>query len=127
MEAVISPRGSFGERRFAPRLNLQVAVRFREVLTPQKPFVSSVSMDLSARGMGVETAEFLPKNARLVLLFSLPDLLKPVRAICRVAWVRERPFGGGCEGGLEFIEMVPEDREAVAACVERGTLTQPRP
>ena len=74
-------------------------------------------------GLQVITPKFLPKDARLVAQLSLPGVaLEPVRAICRVAWVREKPFSSDCECGLEFVEMSPESRDLMAGCIERGSV-----
>ena len=125
METTISPQRPLDERRASSRLKVQIPIHFRDVLKPRKPYTPLLSLNLSSRGIAVEASEFLPRNGRLVLLFSLPGMLRTVRVICRVAWVREKSFGEGCEGGLEFIEITPEDREAVAVYVERGTVVQP--
>lgn len=64
------------------------------------------------------TETFLPKDSRLVLLLSLPGLLKPIRMICRVMWVQQQRFGDHYDCGVEFIEITPEDRQEIIRYVE---------
>ena len=110
------------ERRRYPRLNLKDATRFRELLKPQNKFAGSLSRDVSAGGISFTSSLFLPKEARLVTLLTLPDSLKELRSICRVAWVRKQPYADQYHFGLQFVEILPEDREAIALTVERGAL-----
>lgn len=110
-----------GERRRYPRLQCSAEVRFRDLYKPHEKFSGSVAQDLSAGGLRVVAARFLPQGTRLVALVSLPGVApQEVRAICRVAWVREARSLAGCGFGLEFIEINPQDRERLAGCVERG-------
>ncbi len=112
------------ERRRLPRLKLTVPAQFRNVLKPQEAFAGALCTDLSADGIRVTATSFLPRNARLVLLLSLPKLLKPVRTIVRVVWVQEQRFSEGCQCGFQFVEIISEDRETIAAYVERGVVAR---
>ena len=109
------------ERRRLPRLKCSAPIQFRSVLKPQDPFAGSLSRDLSASGIRMTAPSFLPVEARLVLLLSLPHLLKPIRTIARVVWVQEQPFTETYDCGMQFLELAPEDRTAIAQYVERET------
>lgn len=109
------------DRRRFPRLICSASIQFRSVLKPQNPFVGSLSKDLSASGIRVTLAESLPVESRLVLLLSLPHLLKPIRTIARVVWTQEQRFTEAYDCGLQFLEMTPEDREAIAGYVGKGS------
>lgn len=78
--------------------------------------------NLSASGLCLSAASFLPRGVRIVLLLSLPRLLKPIRMIGRVAWMRQQRFSEGCDFGLQFIEIASEDRDKIAGFVERGVV-----
>lgn len=108
------------ERRRFPRLKCTASIQFRSVLRPQDPFLGSLSKDLSASGVRMSLPEFCPAESRLVLLLSLPDLLRPIRAIGRVVWTQEQPFADSYDCGLQFLELSPEDRDALAGYVERN-------
>ena len=124
MEAIQATSEPLIERRRLPRLNLAAPIQFRNILKPQQSFSGSLSRDISAGGLQVATGGFLPKEARLVLLVSLPTLPKPLRAIVRVAWVAKKRFSDAYDCGFQFIEIAPEDRETIADYVERGVVTR---
>ena len=109
------------ERRQFPRLNHAHPVQMRNLYRPQELFTGSLSRDLSAGGVRVTSNGFLPRDSRLVVELILPESLKRIRAIGRVAWVREFPVSGTCDVGLQFVQFSPEDRESIAGYVERGS------
>lgn len=110
------------ERRRNGRLPYTEPIQYRDVFKPQELFAGSLSRDLSAGGLRISSGRFIPKDARLVILLSLPDSLRQIRAICRVVWQRDPSFGDGYEYGLQFVELTPEDRDCIAGFVERGVL-----
>lgn len=110
------------ERRRFPRLKVSIPIQFRNVLKPGESFVGALSENLSAAGARMKSFTFLPKEARLVLLLSLPGQLKPIRLIGRVAWMQHQRFREGYDCGIQFLEITPEDRETIADTVERGIL-----
>ncbi len=128
MEAVIQQSlEPLIERRRLPRLGITLPVQFRNILKPQHPFSGSLSKDLSAGGARITVANFIAKQAKLVLLLSLPTLFKPIRAIAQVVWVQKKPLAESYDCGLQFLEVAPEDRGLIADAVERGMVHRPRP
>jgi c-di-GMP-binding flagellar brake protein YcgR len=111
---------SLVERRRLPRLQTVMPVQFRSIAKPEEPFRGCLSKDLSAGGIRVTVTGFLPKEARLVLLLSLPAYLKPIRTIAQVVWVQKKPLAEICDCGIRFLEVNPQDRELIADTVERG-------
>lgn len=120
MEVTLPTQDPLAERRGLPRLRCASAVQFRALLKTHELFTGSLSKDVSAGGVRLTTTTFLPKDARLVLLLSLPGDLTPIRAISRVAWTEEKAYSAGYESGLQFTGILPEDRDAIAGFVERG-------
>lgn len=115
--------GPLDERRRYPRLRCKTEIRFRDLYKPQQKYASSLSRDMSAGGLRLATIRFLPKDARLVLLVSLPRVTsEPRRAIGRVVWIRRGGFAESYECGLQFVEITPADHELLAGCVERGLI-----
>ncbi|MBI3616420.1 MAG: PilZ domain-containing protein [Candidatus Omnitrophica bacterium] len=108
------------ERRRFSRLVCSAPVQLRSVLEPQDPFAGSLSKDLSVSGIRMRVFSFFSVESRLVLLLSLPHSLKPIRAIARVVWTQEPGLAEACDCGLQFIEVAPEDREAIAQYIEQG-------
>ncbi|MBI3318458.1 MAG: PilZ domain-containing protein [Candidatus Omnitrophica bacterium] len=119
--------GPLIERRRLPRLSVSAPVQFRNVLKPNEPFSGCLTQDLSASGVRLTSSAFLPKEERLVLLLHLPGVLKAVRMIGRVAWLRRHRFAESYDCGLQFIEITPEDKGLIAGVVERGVFTRPAP
>ena len=119
-ETGISTAKPFAERRCSPRLNLNTPVQFRAVLKPQEAFAGAVCKNLSVQGMCMVGTTFLPLDAQLVLLLSLPKLLKPLRMIAKVVWMRQQPHSDRFDCGLRFIEISSEDRDTIVSYLERS-------
>ena len=108
------------DRRRFPRLPVSSSVQFRNVLKPDDSFIGSLVKDLSVGGVGLAAYTFIPKETRLVLLLSLPGLLRPIRTVGRVAWMQQRRLAETYNVGVQFIEVIPDDRERIAEYVEQG-------
>ena len=108
------------ERRRFPRLSFRESLRFRGLFEPHQVFCGAMARDLSASGVRIHTAEFLPRETRLVVLLDLPGKIDPIRAIGQVLWVEQDHISGRFKCGLEFIEIMPEDRTLIADHVEWG-------
>ena len=120
MGVVRQTDGPLIERRRLPRLTFRSALSFRNVLKPHETFTGSLCRDISAGGIRMIVPSFVPKDARLVLLFSLPGRMEPIRTIGRVVWMQEKAISENCECGVQFVEILPEDQETIAGYVERG-------
>ncbi len=105
------------EWRQFPRLKVSVPIQFRSVLKPHDPFAGSLSKDLSAGGVRLTSPTFLPKEARLVVVLSLPNA-RQVRAIGRVAWVKGQSLSETYDSGIQFIEIESEDQRMIKEYVE---------
>ena len=123
MEAAVSASQPLVEQRRFPRLHVQTAVQFRNILKPNEPFAGSLCRNVSASGLSLMTDGFLPKESRWVLLVSLPRVSRePIRLIGRVVWSMKKMSGRPCEGGIQFIEVAAEDKRMIADFVERGVV-----
>ena len=111
------------ERRQQMRLTFTEPVQYRNVFKPNELYSGSLARDLSAGGVRIATPVPLAKDDRLVVLLTLPDAPTVIRAIARVAWQQQKPFGSIYESGLQFIQITPEDRDLVASFVERGVVS----
>ena len=110
------------DRRRFPRLKAGLPVEFRRLAEPGQQLAGSLSRDMSAGGIQLRTSNFLPRDSRLVVLFSPPGVGRQLRAVARVGWTRERSLGELFDCGLEFVEISSQDREAIAGLVERGAV-----
>ena len=88
------------ERRIAPRITFNSAVRYR-----QKGFQSysdTVGKDISNSGIGFISNEFIPKHSELVFELHPPWHVKPIQAAAEVVWVSSQPYSERFEIGARF-------------------------
>ncbi len=81
----------------------------------------SNSVDLSRGGLFLGAEELLPIDSEFKLVFKLPNREEPLRAVARVAWVREEPGEAEDEPrgfGVEFIKISRQDRAAIEEFLE---------
>ena len=123
MQVQYHPPQPFDERRRLPRLNYTEPIQSRNLLKSNEVYSGSLARDLSAGGLRIRSSVPLAKENRLLVLLSLPDSRRVIRAVSRVAWHAQRPFGSGYESGLQFIEIASEDRDSIAGYVERGVVS----
>jgi DNA-binding response OmpR family regulator len=79
------------------------------------PPTEGVSVNLSTRGMLLETSEELPQGSRLDLSFRLPGEHVDLRVVAQT--VREEPRGGLTRYGLEFLILRDPARERIRSFV----------
>lgn len=108
------------ERRRFPRLGISGRARIRNFLAAYEPFAESPLRDVSAGGARIGVSRLIERGERLVAELTLPGLARSIRTIAQVVWIDRARGGRGCECGLRFIGMLPEDREALGGYVERG-------
>jgi hypothetical protein len=81
----------------------------------QKP-TEGVSVNLSTRGMLLESDDDLDVGSRLDLAFRLPAETADLRVVAQV--IREAPFEGRSRYGLEFLILRDAARDRIRAFVE---------
>ncbi len=123
MEENCSASQPLVEQRRFPRLPLKTAIQFRNVLKPSRFFAESICKNISASGLCLTADGFLAKESRWVLLVSIPLVSRePIRLIGRVVWSKRQPFGEACECGIQFFEVMADDKGTIADFVERGVV-----
>jgi len=102
----------------ATRRDLRVAVRLQ--VSSRRPRVpgslAGIALDLSARGMLLESPSLLAIGAKLDLTFSLPQDDLAVRVLGQV--VREAPSERAPRYGVEFLDVSSEACHRIAAFVD---------
>lgn len=76
-----------------------------------KDFNKVVTEDISLGGLRINTPSPLPKDMRLWVQVSIPDVPIPVNAIAQVMW--SRTAGSLCSSGLKFDSISKPDLEKV--------------
>ena len=91
------------ERRIAPRVSFDSAVRYR-----QKGFQSNsdtVGKDISTSGLGFISNEFIPKNSKLVFEFRPPLHVEPIQTVAEVVWISNQPYSERFKVGAKFLNL----------------------
>lgn len=107
------------DKRSSPRAPVALRIAYR---TGDQAEGVSVTRDIGAGGMFIETAQPLPPGTELTLDFVLPDPpFEHLRAKARVAWVRDAAerywFLPGM--GVQFVDLDPQAHAAIRALVLR--------
>ncbi len=105
------------DQRGAERQGAQVKIAYAYDGVQYK----AITGDISGGGLFVATEELLAKDAEFKLVFLLPTCDEPLRAIGRVAWLREQPGGEPDEPrgfGVEFLTISDEARDHIATFLE---------
>ena len=102
------------EGRREPRVQKTLSLAFRD----RNAFVKAYSSNISSEGLFVRTRNPLPNGERFLLKLQLPEMSDPLKIQCEVAW--SRTAGGEAGGepagmGLKFLEMTPDERQALKA------------
>lgn len=103
------------EKRRFPRVKVRIPVRYKEVRDgAESVAVDSLTCDVSAGGLRFTTDKLISKARNLLLELDIPNLIHPVKAVSRVAWVEKTNVDGHYEIGSEFMEITEKDRELIA-------------
>jgi hypothetical protein len=97
-----------------------IPVRYRELRDGAEVVgAGSVACDASTGGLRFMANQFFSTTCRLLLEFDLPAMIKPIKAVSRVAWIQKAKPGEGYkyEVGNHFMEITEKDRELIAQYV----------
>jgi c-di-GMP-binding flagellar brake protein YcgR len=106
--------GSAAEKRRFPRVDVGVALQYRNLKKIGSVASSALTRNLCEGGVCFKTNEFISLACRLVVEISIPTSAKPIKAISKIAWIRKLPAGSQYEMGNQFLEMAREDRAHIA-------------
>ena len=112
------------EGRREPRVQKTLSLAFRD----RNAFVKAYSSNIRSEGLFVRTRNPLPNGERFLLKVQLPEMPDPLKIQCEVAW--SRTAGGEAGGepagmGLKFLEMTPDERQALKAYLDDTLRKEP--
>ena len=110
------------ERRQSPRVKTSIPVRYRELRDGAETVsVGSVTCDVSTGGLRFRVNEFISTARRLMLELDIPTLTKPIKAVCKVAWIQEANGEGKFRYrvGSQFTEITQTDRKLIEKYLNR--------
>ena len=101
------------ERRRSIRVECELTITFRD-LDSQNPahIENAVIKNISRGGLKIRVTDFVPIQDRLYISIHLPSH-RTVEAQVVPALIVELPHVGQYELGARFVEMRPEDEEAI--------------
>jgi len=106
------------ERRKYKRVSVHIPVKYRALnSSPDDPNISTVTKNISERGIRFRASEFISIATRLVMEMDVPLLNKPIKAISKIAWIQKTPAGNDYEVGGYFLEMAKKDKEIISEYV----------
>jgi c-di-GMP-binding flagellar brake protein YcgR len=98
------------DKRRYKRADLNLPVQYKNLRQSGDGSVGSLTRNLSEGGVCFKSGKFISLACRLVLEISLPNSVKPVKAISKVAWIRKVPSSDQYELGNQFLEITREDK-----------------
>lgn len=104
--------GRIDKRKF-PREKVHFPVRYHMLKDDGTVNKATISSNISSGGIRLRTAEFISKASRMIMEIEIPGLVRPLRAISRVAWIRQMMGSDEYELGGQFLEMNKDDKELI--------------
>lgn len=100
------------------RRSVGVSIRLHDAESPTHGDILFDVLDLSQGGAFLRSDLLLETGEEVEVTFDLPGEIRPIRARARVAWATQKSDHKGVAGmGLEFVDLSPADRVAIAAFV----------
>ena len=117
------------ERRQSVRVQCELPTLIRDADSDSpQAFSDAVVLNISIGGLCIRTDRFVPIQSHLSVYLSLPD--RPtIEVRVAPAWIVQLPQPGKYEMGARFVEMRPEDENAIQTFQYRSLLERipPRP
>jgi c-di-GMP-binding flagellar brake protein YcgR len=110
---------SVDEKRRFKRTDSNLPLQYRNLRKAGIQPTGSITRNLSEGGVCFKSSEFISLACRLVLEINLPNSLKPVKAISKVAWIRKIPSTDQYELGNQFLEITKDDRSQITSFVNQ--------
>jgi c-di-GMP-binding flagellar brake protein YcgR len=107
----------FEEKRKCPRISLHSPLCFW--IKGTHSFNNTVSSDISLKGVGCLNDNFIAPETPVILEISLASLF--LRPAGRIVWSAPLPHSDRYRLGIEFLEMDPKDRGALAEYIDMQT------
>jgi len=115
------------ERRHFVRVRFGGPIRAEPIPHPATSRVRHLlCADLSEGGVRLSSPAFLPADSLLLLDLDYPSSVDPIRAVGRVAWAQQAPFGDWRCVGVELGELSEDARSRLRRIVRRRQVVRLR-
>jgi len=108
---------AFEEKRRFSRIHGRFLLKYKDMRKENDEFRGTVSKNLSAGGVRFRSDRFISLACRLVVELNVPELVKPIRAVSKIAWIKKLPAGDDYEVGNQFLEISRQDKEIIQGLV----------
>jgi len=103
----------FDDKRKYKRVDSVLPVQYRNLRKGEERPSPTLGSNISEGGVCFTSSQFISLACRLVVEISLPDLIKPIKAISKIAWIKRLPSSDQYLMGNQFLEMTKEDKAYV--------------
>jgi len=108
----------FGEKRKYKRVDMNIPLQYRQ-LHGDKKITGTLTRNLSEGGVKFKTDQFVSLACRMIIEVVLPEEIKPIKAIAKVAWIKKLPAGDNYEIGNQFLDITREDKHLISSYIKR--------
>ncbi|NQU94815.1 MAG: PilZ domain-containing protein [Candidatus Omnitrophica bacterium] len=112
------------ERREFTRRKSRFTLRYKDLAKPTEKFRTAISADVSEGGVRFQSEKFIALACHLAVELEIPTMLKPIKVISKIAWVKKLPIGEDYEVGNQFLEISNESKDVIRSFM-RGDLRLP--
>ena len=120
-----------GDRRAYPRVEMRVPISYRVIASLRdmdldplaEEIVEQNTVNLSAGGACIRVDERLDHDHIVLIMFQLPGLPDPVKAVARVVWCHEEG-AAGFQVGLQYISLTEEQIDGLRKRLRESGGTQ---
>jgi len=95
------------ERRKHIRLKAYHLIKYKVIKKSEERDAHPFVRDISAGGILFYSGEYIPKESVIEVEIDLPMHAQPLKATCRIAWIKPLKIGG-FDIGAEFIKIDKE-------------------
>ena len=101
------------DKRRYKRVGASLAFEYRDLKKMSELPKGSLLVNIGEGGICFSSKQFMSLACRLILNMTLPNSIKPIKAISKVAWIRKLPLDGQYELGGQFLEIAKEDKAQI--------------
>lgn len=98
------------ERRRYPRLEIELALQYREIGDFERLPQESVARNISEGGISFRVDRFLPLGNRLITSLSLEPHSEILKTVVKIVWIQKDPHADSYDIGCQFINISEEGR-----------------
>lgn len=87
-------------------------------IVPAEKETEYLTKDISQGGIRFFVHHFIPKDSRLKIRFAPVNSRVSIEAMARLIWIREVPYSGDYEIGVQFTDISPKAAEHLIGCIK---------